>query len=77
MTTKPEQFHQATPHDQLIVMLMAIEGHVMNMEDGVSSLEVDLPKIHELIKQTKLLLPFIKSATWKDNHDAAKRTRIR
>lgn len=37
MAERPEHFRQANPHDQQIVVVMAIEGHLDNLKESLLS----------------------------------------
>ena len=62
---KPERWKQATPADQLQVILGSLEGHLSNWEDGIISAEKFQSRAREHLLDLQILLPHLRSGEWK------------
>jgi len=65
-----EQWKQATPQDQLTVILMSLEGNLSNFEEGVIDKNKFVERAKEHISQIKELQPFLSSPnTWQQQKE--------
>ena len=53
---KPEYFKQQGPQDQLSVLIMALEGGISNIEDGIPT---DLRELQKRVEDLKVFLQFL------------------
>jgi hypothetical protein len=64
MIERRPEWKQASPRAQLVVTLMALEGHRSNLDDGLITMRQYLDKTDELTKWTHELLLLLPDCTW-------------
>lgn len=57
---KPDNFKQANPKHQSVVILQSIEGWILNLEAGTSSPEKVIEKIRKNLAEMKTLSNWLK-----------------
>ncbi len=55
---KLEKWKQSCPKDQMTVLLMALEGHISNLEERIV---VDYHQLYNLIHELKLIKDYLPS----------------
>jgi hypothetical protein len=53
------RFKQLGPKDQLTVMVMSLEGHLANLEDGIIDQKQFLERTNQFLKDIKDLKPYL------------------
>ena len=58
------RWHQVTPKDQLTVILMSLEMHISNYQEGVIEIARFMEYYDDLIQQISQLKPFLEKGMW-------------
>lgn len=63
---KPTHWKQATPQDQFVAILAALEGELSNFQDGITPRETFVARAADKIAQYRLLEPYLRGQPWDD-----------
>lgn len=63
MPKKPEHFRQLGPQDQMTCVLMALEGHLSNIQDGITPSDQALDKTQDRLDDLRSLIQWLPK-TW-------------
>ena len=56
---RPEHFRQSNPRDQFTVVLMGLEGHLDNIQSGITPAEKTEEKTAQALADLRKFLPYL------------------
>ncbi len=59
MSTRKPEWRQQTPRDQMVVVLMSLEGTYQNMRDGVTPAAIAAERINSLFEDMHALMQLV------------------
>lgn len=65
---------QNNPADQVVVILMAIEGHISNVKDGITGIQKFVDYTEKLTSQLKEIEPYLRGEKEWSECESPKRT---